>query len=46
MWRIVDVFGFTWFVADSEEEAARKLKELREQPEVKTWEIELEIQKG
>jgi len=44
MWYVSDMFGFAWGdVVETLEEAQVQLRELREDPKVKEWGIELEI---
>lgn len=44
MWYVSDVFGFAWDdVVETLEEARQQLRELRDDPIVKQYDIELEI---
>lgn len=44
MWYVSDMFGFAWGdVVETLEEAQRQLRELRNDPIVKQYDIELEI---
>lgn len=44
MWYVSDVFGFAWGdVVETLEEAQVQLRELRDDPIVKQYDIELEI---
>ena len=44
-WTIIDLFGFQWGdVFETLDEAREALKRLREDPHIREWGIELEIE--